>query len=195
MLKNVSIRKENTFTQIYILSIMKKTIVLSLALLSMSLFNFSMAADGHWPLPTEKLAGVNTLIVNANVTIVLVNNNNPVLEMVGNKSLSKNVSFEKTGNTLVISVPNRKNLVGAGVIYISANEFQKIQINGNSTIRTLNTLQIPTLDVVFNGVCEFEIHNIGEVNIKETKDYTLEQNKVVNKIPARVIETKPLRGF
>jgi Putative auto-transporter adhesin, head GIN domain len=174
---------------------MKKPIVLSLVLLSISLLNYSVASDGHWPLSVEKLAGVNTLIVNANVTIVLVNNNSPVLEMVGNKSLSKNVSFEKTGNTLVISVANKKNLVGAGVIYISANEFRKIQINGNCNLRTLNTLQIPTLDVVFNGVCEFEIRNIGEVNIKESKDYILEQDKEVRKIPASVIENKPLRGF
>ena len=174
---------------------MKKTIVLSLVLLSMSLFNYSMAADGHSPIPSEKLAGVSTLIVNGDVTIVLVNNNNPVLEVVGKKSLSKNVSFEKTGNTLVISAPRNKDLTKAGTIYISANEFRKIQINGDANIRSLNTLQIPALEVIFNGVCEFDIHNIGEVYLRETKDYTIEQNKIVRKIPASVLENKQMRGF
>ena len=95
----------------------------------------------------------------------------------------------------MISAANKRNLAGAGIIYISANEFRKIRINGNSTIRTLNTLQIPSLDVIFNGVCEFEIHNIGEVNLVETKDYAIEQNKVMRKIPANVLENKQLRGF
>ena len=174
---------------------MKKTIILSFALLFMAIFNYSLATDGGKTVPSEKLAGVTNLVVNAHVTIVLVNNSNPVLEVVGNRSLSKQVEFQRTGNTLVIKASKYKDLTGAGVIYISANELRSIQVNADANIRSLNTLQIASLDVLLNGICEFTIHNIGEVNLTTSEKYTVEQNREERTIPASVLPSAKKYSF
>ena len=174
---------------------MKKRIILSFTILFMAIFNFSMAADGPKPAPADKLSGVTNLVVNAHVTVVLVNSNNAVLEVVGNRSLTKLIEFEKKGNTLVIKASKYRDLTGAGIIYISANELRNIQINADANIRSLNTLQIPNLDVVLNGICEFTIHNIGEVNLTTGEKYTVQQSREEHTIPASVLPATKKYSF
>ena len=130
---------------------------------------------------------IKTLIINANVSIVLVANSKSSLEVIGGNYIKKHISFKQNGDTLVIGSTRNKNLKNSGVIYVPASFLQNILINSESQIRTLYSLQIPKLDVVINGVCDFAISNIGEVNLIETDKYTYEQTTTIRRLPGTAV--------
>lgn len=164
---------------------MKKLIVLFLTVFTCAFLNFSFATnDSHSTVTAGKSLCVSTLIVDADVTVVLVNNGKTVPEMVGNKSFSKHVALRISGDTLVISAPKSKSLQHAGVVYIPATHLRKIQINSEAHVKSLSYLRIAKLDVVVNGNCTFEVSNIGHVNLIETKGYFVESSRQVRQYPA-----------
>ena len=138
--------------------------------------------------PRSEGSRVTTLIINANVNVVLVANHKSSLEVVGGKYIKKHISFEQRGDTLVINSTRNKNLKNSGVIYVPASMLRNILINSESQIRTLYTLQIPKLDVVINGVCDFAISNIGEVNLTATDKYTYEHSTTTTRLPGNVFK-------
>lgn len=131
---------------------------------------------------------ITTLIINADVSVVLVGSNQSSLEVVGGNDLQKNITFKQTGDTLVISSRKNKNLKNLGVIYVPAGMLRNILINSESQIRTLYTLHIPKLDVVINGVCDFDIANIGEVNLTSTEKYTYEHTTTSRRVPGNMFK-------
>ena len=161
---------------------MKKTIILSSMLLLASIAGFAT----NEPV-ADKPFKLTTLIVDANVTVVLVNNDKALAEIPGGSAISKFVTMKKSGDTLVIGATKKRDLKGAGVIYVSANQLKNIQINSSATVRSLHSLQIPRLDVTINGTCDFAISNVGELNLKGTKFYTYEQVTETRQIPASVL--------
>lgn len=167
---------------------MKKTIIGLLAAIAI-LGNTAMAKNDD-PSSTIKLPRLSTLMVNANVTIVLVNNSNATMHLQGQKKFGKALQISKSGDTLIITGPKYTDLKYAGVIYVSANQLKNITINSDASIRSLTTLRVPRLDVLINGACEFDIHNIGDVVLASGKDYDLEQTKSVREIPAVLYEEK-----
>lgn len=168
---------------------MKKTIIVSLALLITAVFNYSSGMSNGVP-PATELPYFTTLVINANVTVVLVDHNKAELEVDGTKTLNKLVTFTKKGDTLVINAPKYKNLIGDGIIYVPATHLRNIRINSKAYIRSLTMLQIPVLDVIVNGVCEFAISNLGEVNLISTEDYIVEQSREVRRLPASIVRNK-----
>jgi hypothetical protein len=129
---------------------------------------------------------IRTLIINADVTVVLVANSKATLEIIGGEYINKHVSFQKNSDTLVINSTRNKDLKNSGVIYVPAGQLQIIRINSDAHVRSLYTLQIPKLDVVINGTCDFSISNIGVVNLIPTEDYTYEQSTSHRRLPVSV---------
>jgi hypothetical protein len=170
---------------------MKKTIVVSLALLFTAIFNYSSGMRTGEPLTTGEPDGITTLIINANVNVVLVDNDKATLEVAGENSLAKLVTFTKTGDTLVISSARNRNLKDAGTIFVPAGQLRKIHINREANVSSLYTLQISKLDVIINGICEFDIHTTGELNLIGTKDYTVvEHRREVRLLPAGILKNR-----
>ena len=167
---------------------MKKTITMTVAFLMMAMINFSLGAVK--PSPDEKPQPITTLIINVPVTIMLVDNDQARPQIVGKNSLTQLVTLQQRGDTLVIASTKDRNLVNAGVIYIPAASLASIRINSDATVRSLQTLQIPKLNVVINGSCYFQVANIGEVNMVETEKYVFEQNREVRPLPANFVRSK-----
>jgi hypothetical protein len=142
------------------------------------------------PPKTDEPAFVTTLVINADVTVVLVNNDNATLGITPDNSLTRLVTFKKTGDTLVISSAKNRNLKNAGIIYVPASRLRKILVNSDAYVRSLYSLQIPRLDVVINGACKIVISNIGELNFIETDNYFFEKSKEVYRLPALVLMNK-----
>ena len=166
---------------------MKKTIVLSLALLFATIFNYSSAKPNGEPLPAVGPSQASTLIIDAHVTVVLVNNDKAAIQVVGEGSLTKLIAFKNTGDTLVISSTRNKDLKGAGIIYVPASKLKNIRINRAAHVRSLFALHVPKLDVVINGDCQIAISNIGEVNVSATEFYSFEGSKEVRQVPLTVL--------
>jgi hypothetical protein len=169
---------------------MKKTIVLSLALLCATLFSYSSGMSTEDPVPATGLPYITTLVINANVTVVLVDNDKATLEVAGSNSLTRLVIFNKTADTLVINSARGRDLKSAGVIYVPAARLRNIRINSAAHVKSLYTLQIPKLDVIVNGACEFDIANIGVLNLTGTDNYIVEKNTEVHHLPANVYLNK-----
>lgn len=164
---------------------MKKTIVSILVILSMVIFNYSLANGNDKPLPV--IEPITTLIIDANITVVLVSNEKATLQVDGGKRITELVTLKKNGDTLVIGSIKSKNLKGSGVIYVPASQLRTIRVNSEAEVRSLFALKIPKLDVVVNGACRLAISNFGELNITKTKAYSYEQSTKVHQYPAGVL--------
>ena len=162
---------------------MKKTTISIIAVLLTVLFNQTFAGVGHDSVGVEAPLNITTLVINADVTVVLVDNNDASLEANGDKSFNKNIRLRKSGDTLLITSLRQRDFY-AGTIYVPANQLRKIHINSKAHVQSLFALQIPKLDVVINGACIFNVANIGDVNVIETDNYSFEKSTEVRRLPA-----------
>ncbi len=164
---------------------MKKRIIFSSVLTLLTIFSFASGNNNGEPgKGNSKGSQLTTLIIDADVTVVLVKNDNAVAQLSGKASFYKNVTLRKTGDTLVIGYLKDRNYKEKGIVYVSANQLRNIRINSAANVRSFESLRIPKLDVVINGACEFAISNIGDLNLKGTKFYDFEQTTQTRKIPA-----------
>jgi hypothetical protein len=162
---------------------MKKKTIFSLVLTLLTILSFASGNNNGEPVATRP-SQLSTLIVDANVTIVLVKNDYGTAALSGDEKFSKNIVFRKTGDTLVIGYVKNRDYKEKGVVYVSANQLKNIQINSSARVKTFEALRIPKLDVVINGACEFSISNVGELNLSGTKNFTFEEVRQERIIPA-----------
>ena len=162
---------------------MKKTFVFSAVLTLLTISSFASGNNNGEPVIT-KPSKLSTLIVDANVSIVLVKNDNGTAALSGNEKFTKNITFRKTGDTLVIGYVKNRDYKEKGVVYVSANQLKNIKINSSARVRSIESLRIPKLDVVINGTCEFSISNVGELNLSGTKNFDFEEVRQERIIPA-----------
>jgi hypothetical protein len=169
---------------------MKKVISICFIMLFVAAFNATSAANADSVLPVSKVQAFTTLIINANVSVVLVDNDQSNFEVVGDDAMTRLLNFTSNGDTLVIEPLKRKDLKNSGIIYISANQLKKIQINSKANVKSLSPLQAPSLDVVINGACEFSIHNIGKLNLTGTSDFVLDYTSESRSFPASMLRDR-----
>src|SRR4030095_2396785 len=162
---------------------MKKTFVFSSVLTLLTILSFASGNNNGEPVKT-KPSQLSTLIVDANVSIVLVKNDYGSAALSGDQKFTKNITFRKTGDTLVIGYVKNRDYKERGVVYVSANQLKNIKINSSARVRSVESLRIPKLDVVINGTCEFAIANVGELNLSGTKNFDFEEIRQERKIPA-----------
>ena len=165
---------------------MKKSIISSVAILA-TVFNHSFAETPRDSLTTTSRA-IKTLIVNADVTVVLVDNVKANLEVTGRSSLRDIVTFKEIGDTLVIETMKKKNVRGAGVIYVPAGQLKNLRINSEAHVTTFYPLLVPTLDVVINGACTVNLASMGKINMTATPFYSVEQTTEVHRIDSGILE-------
>lgn len=121
-------------------------------------------------------ATFKTVIVNADVTIMLVDSRDARFQVLGNQALNNLVKFKMSNDTLVIDVSKNKDLRDAGIIYLPVEGLRKIQINSKALIRSLDVLKVKSLDIIINGDCEFRLSHNGGVHIIGTNDCMVEQS-------------------
>ena len=160
---------------------MKKKFVVTFVLM-MSVVHSSFSAGLENPLPkSPKEVAITSLVINADVNIVLFNDGNKQVRMVGDAVFMKQVSFKQRGNTLVVNAIKNKNWKDKGVIYIPASSLTSIQINNDAIVKSSGTLIIPMLDIEINGSCKVSVFTRGEVNLIQNDSYEIEYE--VRKIP------------
>jgi hypothetical protein len=126
------------------------------------------------------------LIVNADVTVVLVGSDKAYVHADGDGAFINDLEIKQSGDTIMINSKRRKDLKARGIVFIPASQLKRIKINSGAHVRSLNTLQIPKLDVVINGACILAVSNIGALNLIETDDYSFEQTSEVRYWPSKV---------
>jgi hypothetical protein len=162
---------------------MKKTTILIFAVLFTAIFNQSFGRNVHDSSTNAEAFVITTLVINANVTVILVNNDDASLEATGNKAFRKLVRLWKSGDTLTIH-STQKNAFYEGTVYVPASQLRQIHVNSNASVRSLFALQIPNLNVVINGECNVSVSNIGEVNVTGTDNFSIEENRMSRPLPS-----------
>jgi hypothetical protein len=166
---------------------MKRTIVFSLIVVLTTLFNYSFGRSDGEPLPADEPGQITTLIINADVTVVLVNNDKAILQVTGGRSLTELITFKNTGDTLVIGSTRNRDMTTKGTIYVPAHKLRNIRVNSKAHVLSYYALHIPKLDVVINGACRVSISNIGELNLVGTDSYYFDHSTEVRRIPAGIL--------
>lgn len=134
---------------------------------------------------------IETLIINANVTVVLVDDIAAQTNAVGSQKLTNLVEFKRTGDTLIIQSAKNRNLLSEGIVYVPASGLRKLHINSGAVVRSFYFLRLPTIDVVVNGPCVFAISNTGGLNLIETEKYASENSTQRRPLPPAILPAKP----
>ncbi|MBL7737941.1 MAG: DUF2807 domain-containing protein [Chitinophagaceae bacterium] len=163
---------------------MKKMIILSLLILSAAILNVAFAKRPVGSVTEDGASPITTLVINASVTVVLVNYDNALLEMAGHGTFTDLVTLSRRGDTLVIGSPKKRDLKEDGTIYVPAGELRDIRINSAASVTSLQALQVPRLNVVVNGACHFSISNIGELNVTGSDTYAVDHDTSVRPVPS-----------
>jgi hypothetical protein len=167
---------------------MKKTVVLNLLLLFASICNYSFGNAIPGSPTSDNPSSITTLIINANATIVLIDNERATLEVTGSSYLRNGVTLKEKGDTLVIDATKKRDMKSAGVIYVPASQLKNIRINSEAHVVTFYPLQRPNVDVVVNGACTIEISSVGKLNMIGTPLYSVDQTTEVNRIPKSILQ-------
>ena len=116
---------------------MKKNLVVTFVLMiSVVYASFSAGLEKN-PLSNDpKEMAITSLVINADVNIVLFNDGNKPVRMIGDAVFMEQVSFKQTGNTLVVNAMKNKNWKDKGVIYIPANSLTSIQVNNDAYVKS-----------------------------------------------------------
>jgi len=166
---------------------MKRIIFLSLAVLGTALFSISIAANEP---ATKDPVPVTTLVVNADVTVVLVNNGEMNTQASGEKVFIEQLLIKQSGDTLVIGSTKHRDYKEKGVVYVPAQQLKSIRINSGAHVKSLYPLNTPKIDVVVNGPCLVRVVTTGILNLIETEKYTYEQTTQSQKWPVSLIHGK-----
>lgn len=161
---------------------MKKNLVVTLVLMiSVVYASFSAGLEKN-PLSNDpKELVITSLVINADVNIVLFNEADKPVYMIGDAVFMEQVSFKQTGNTLVVNAKKNKNWKTKGVVYVPAGNLASIQVNNDAYVKSTGTLIIPKLDIEINGSCKVSVFTWGEVNLIKNDSYEIEYD--VRRIP------------
>ena len=156
---------------------MKKTILSTLVLVAMVLCtSFASAKSNGNPAP------ITSLVVNANVTIVLVTNPGQELQLDGDPLFMSGIKINQTEGKLVVDGNRNRNFKGHGIIYVPAKDLQQIKVNNAAFIRSSSALKTPLLKILVNSNCKFHISTLGKIDFVENDLYEVEYH--VSKKPA-----------
>ena len=144
---------------------MKKTLLLTLFLVT-CIIQPSFSADPEKPPQnSNSKTSITSLVINANVAIMLINDTNSPINMIGDSFFMKLVTFKQKGNRLIISAIKKWDFRSKGIIYIPAGTIEHIQINSTANVRSSSILQSPNLKISVNGECQINILINGKVEM------------------------------
>lgn len=143
---------------------MKRTILMSL-LIAASLSSISMTNKDPLLSKEIKTGAFDHVIINANVTVMLVSEDIDAVRVEGDDMLMKEVQVSEKEGRLMIKASSNRNLKNHGVIYVPARLIQRLEVNSSAMVKSLTILTSPKLDVFINGNCNLVLITQGNVNL------------------------------
>lgn len=160
---------------------MKKTILVTM-LFTMGIIQSSFSTDLKKSSNETNPAAITSLIVNADVTIVLVNDNKRPVNMIGDEAFMKLVTFSQQGNKLVVTALKNRDYKSKGIIYVPAGSLETIRINSDAFVRSSDILKSPLIKIAVNGDCKVHLYTKGKVDLEENQSYEVDY-QVRNLLP------------
>lgn len=153
---------------------MKKNFLVTLLFVT-SIIQFCYAADPGKPLQMGNPGiAITSLVINANVAIVLINDPGRQINMAGDSLFMKSVTFKQTSNNLIITAQKKWDFRSKGIIYVPADSLKNIKINSAANLRSSHILQLPNLEISVNGECQINILIQGKVELSGNDLYDID---------------------
>ena len=144
---------------------MKKTLLLTMLFVT-GIIQSSFSAGPEKPSQIDNSnTAITSIVINADVAIVLVNDTGRQVNMIGDSFFMKLVTFKQKGNSLVITAIRKRDFRSKGIIYIPAGSLEHIKINNVANIRSSDIQQSPNLKISVNGECQINILINGKVEL------------------------------
>lgn len=110
------------------------------------------------------------LHVSDNISIVLVNEPLTEISLSGTGAgLQRARAAVKNGCLYVWMTGSADG--GAITVEVPASLLRQVWVEGDSNIRSNETLKNPGLEVTVNGACRIDLRSSGKITVKETTDY------------------------
>ena len=151
-----------------------KKVFLSI-LVALFAVSLPLLAESKASLPGEISGVIKSVVINADVTVVLVNDNELIVRMDGTESFMQNIRLRQNDTELVVDAVKKGNLKEKGVIYIYAGELTNIQVNSAAYVCSLGILELARLDIMINGNCKILIRNIGDLKLHASEYYEFQE--------------------
>jgi hypothetical protein len=117
---------------------------------------------------------ITSLVVNADVSIVLTNETTRPVNLVGDSIFMQQVLVSQNAGSLRINSTKKKDFRRRGILYIPAANLREIVINNCSKISSVTILPIPSLKLTVNGECEVDIMVTGNVELSGNDSYEID---------------------
>lgn len=161
---------------------MKKNLIVTFVLMMSVMYSsFSAGLDKKPVSDDSKNPAITSLVVNADVNIVLINEGDKPVSMIGDAVFMEQVYYKQTGGRLVVNAIKNKNWKTRGTVYIAAGSLTSIRVNNDAYVKSSGALIIPKLDIEVNGSCKIAVFTWGEVNLIKNDSYEIEYD--IRKIP------------
>jgi hypothetical protein len=151
----------------------------------------SLATPGKDPIVKEiKTGNIRSIVINANVTVMLLNFDDASVRVSGDKDFMKLVSISEHNGKLIINSTKNTNLVEKGTVFIPASSVGEILVNSAAQVKSVGPLEIPNLDIRINGECKIHLLHVGRVNLygNDVYDYTRESRELL--VPNNMLRTR-----
>ena len=158
----------------------KKLGLMFLLLLALVVASYAQTADNTSYTVSEIAASAfRKLVVNANVDVVLVQNDTLRKAYVeGDPNLVPGISITVADGTMIIASSKNINYRGKVQVNIAVQELWKIEINANAGIVSFDQLHSPKLYVSINGFCDLHLKSNGKIFLDAEDGYWIKyQNK------------------
>lgn len=153
---------------------MKKTLFLTMLFVTGIIQSSFSTNHGKPQQNDDPKTAITSIVVNANVAIMLVNDSNQQINMIGDPFFMKLVTFKQQGGRLIITATKNRDFRYKGIIYIPAGSLEHIMINSSVNIKSSNILQSPNLKISVNGECEVKILINGKVELIGNESYDID---------------------
>jgi Putative auto-transporter adhesin, head GIN domain len=154
---------------------MKKNLAVTVALMIAVVYaSFSAGLQENTLSSDPKDRAITSLVVNADVNIVLFNDGDKQVRMTGDAVFMEQVSFKQTGSTLVVNARKNRNWKTRGVVYVPAGNLTSIRVNNDAYVKSSGKLIIPKLEIEINGSCKVSVFTLGEVNLIKNDSFEVE---------------------
>ncbi len=169
--------------------VMKKTIILSALIILATAFTANAQQDlakGFAISTNGEPVSFDRIVIDSDIDVMLFEQPAQKILVEGHPKNTANVKWSVKDHVLYLR-SNRSSLKGKVLVTVAVYQLKNIEVNGNSTVKSLGSLNSPFIRVQLNGEGSVALQNTGRINVSGTEGTGVEVKKSIGHIR---VETK-----
>ncbi|MFT3933206.1 MAG: DUF2807 domain-containing protein [Chitinophagaceae bacterium] len=160
---------------------MKSTLLMLPMLLIMAVAAQAQPAEKfNYAVSEVSVSSFNKLVVNANVDVVLVQNDSLKKAYIeGDEKLVPEISITVSDGVMTIASSHKQTSYRGKVqVNVTVQELQKLEINADAGVVSFDALHSPKLFVNINGFCDLHLKSNGKIFLDADEDYWIKYRNI-----------------